>query len=151
MYEVHDGYLETAIIERSSYVGKQMEGTNIQTAQQAFDYFAQGWATGNFQPFIDMLADDMVLWLPVGRQRDTSFGYEDKQQMIARLQARKEAGDRLKFSPPEQITSNDITCTFEFESQGTIRNQPFSGRNAVSFDIKGDKIAGVREYFGDID
>lgn len=128
-----------------------MKGTKIQTAQQAFNYLAQGWATGNFQPFIDMLADEVMLWLPVGKQRDKSSEYEDKQQMLARLQARTERGDRLQFSSPEHITSNETTVTFEFESQGTIRNQPFKGRNAVSFDIKGDKIAGVREYFGDID
>jgi ketosteroid isomerase-like protein len=128
-----------------------MEGTNIQTAQQAFDYLAQGWATGNFQPFIDMLADEVVFWLPVGKQRDTPFGYEHKQQIIARLQARKESGDRLIFSQPDHVTTNNITCTFEFESQGTICNQPFTGRNVVSFEIKDGKIAGIREYFGDID
>ncbi|BAY26753.1 hypothetical protein NIES2100_65690 [Calothrix sp. NIES-2100] len=128
-----------------------MEGTKIQTAQQAFDYLGQGWATGNFQPFIDMLALEVMFWLPVGQQRDTSFGYEDKQQLIARLQARKDRGDRLIFSTPDLVTSNDTTVTFEFESQGIIRNQPFTGRNVVSFDINGDKIAGVREYFGDID
>ena len=128
-----------------------MEVTKIQTAQQAFDYLAEGWATGNFQQFIDILASEVMFWVPVGQQRDTSFGYEDKQQLIARLQARTERGDRLIFSPPDLVTSNDTTVTFEFESQGTIRNQPFTGRNVVSFDIKDDKIAGVREYFGDID
>lgn len=128
-----------------------MESTKLQTAQQAFDYLAQGWATGNFQSFIDMLADDVLFWLPVGKQRDNSSEYEGKQQILARLQARTERGDRLNLKSLDQITSNDTTVTFEFESQGTIRNQPFKGRNAVSFDIKGDKIAGVREYFGDID
>ncbi|MDZ8052685.1 MAG: nuclear transport factor 2 family protein [Aulosira sp. ZfuVER01] len=128
-----------------------MEGTKLQTAQQAFDYLAQGWATGNFQSFIDMLASEVVFWLPVGKQRDKSSKYEDKQQILARLQARTERGDRLKFNSPDHVTSNDTTVTFEFESQGTIRNQPFKGRNAVSFDIKDDKIVGVREYFGDID
>jgi hypothetical protein len=132
-------------------LGKLMEATKIQTAQQAFNYLAQGWATGNFQPFIDMLAWEVMFWLPVGQQRDTSFGYEDKQQLIARLHARQQRGDRLIFSPPEQVTSNETTVTFEFATQGTIRNQPFTGRNVVSFDIKGDKIAGIREYLGDID
>lgn len=128
-----------------------MEATTIEIARQAFDDLAQGWATGNFRPFIDMLTEDVVFWLPVGKQRDNSFEYEDKQQIIARLRKRTEAGNRLMFSPPDYVTSNDITVTFEFESQGTIHNQPFKGRNAISFDIKGDKIAGVREYFGDID
>jgi hypothetical protein len=128
-----------------------MEATKIQTAQQAFDYLAQGWATGNFQPFIDMLAAEVTFWLPVGQQRATPFGYEDKQQLIARLQARKQRGDRLIFSLPDQVTSNDTAVTFEFATQGTIRNQAFTGRNVVSFDIQGDKIAGIREYFGDID
>ncbi len=86
-----------------------MEDIKLQTAQQAFDYLAQGWATGNFQPFIKMLADEVMFWLPVGKQRDKSSEYEDKQQMLARLQARTERGDRLKFSSPDHITSNDTT------------------------------------------
>ncbi|RCJ27255.1 hypothetical protein A6770_25950 [Nostoc minutum NIES-26] len=127
-----------------------METTTINTAQQAFDYLARGWATGNFQPYIDMLSDDVSFWLPVGTQRDQSFSYEGKEQIIARLRTRQAAGDRLIFSPADRITSNDTTITFEFESQGTIRNQPFRGRNAISFDVKNDKISSIREYFGDI-
>ncbi|WP_427159881.1 nuclear transport factor 2 family protein [Aliinostoc sp. HNIBRCY26] len=125
--------------------------TNIQIAQQAFENLAAGWATGNFQPFIDMLADDVVFWLPVGKQRDTGFTYEDKQQLIARLQARTAAGDRLIFHPPDHITSNETTVTLEFASQGTMGEQPYQSRNLISFDITGDKISGIREYFGDID
>ncbi|MBD2203964.1 nuclear transport factor 2 family protein [Calothrix sp. FACHB-1219] len=129
-----------------------MEGIKIQqTAQQAFDYLAKGWATGNFQPFIDMLADEVMFWLPVGQQRDTPFGYENKQQLIARFQARTERGDRLIFSQPKNIISNDTSVIVEFETQGTIRNQPFTGNNVISFDIQDDKITGIREYFGEID
>jgi ketosteroid isomerase-like protein len=128
-----------------------MTGRNIQTAQQAFDYFAQGWATGNFQPLIEMFADEVIFWVPVGKQRANTSEYEDKQQILARLKARQESGNRLILSQPNYVTSNEMSVTFEFESQGTIRNQPFKSRNAVSFDIKDDKIVGIREYFGDID
>jgi ketosteroid isomerase-like protein len=128
-----------------------MEETKIQIAQQAFDYLAQGWATGNFQPFMEMLTEDAVFWLPVGKQQDKSLAYEDKQQMIARLRQRTTVGNCLRFSPPDHLTSNDTTVTFEFASEGTIHHQPYQGRNAISFDLRGDKIAGVREYFGDID
>ncbi len=127
------------------------QNTTFKIAQQAFDYLAQGWATGDFQPYIDMLSDQVRFWVPVGKQRSTSFGYESKEQMSARLWRHKETGDRLILSPPDHVTSNDTTVTFEFESQGTIANQPFKGRNAISFDIKDGKISGVREYFGDID
>ncbi|WP_017653305.1 nuclear transport factor 2 family protein [Fortiea contorta] len=121
------------------------------TAQQAFEYYAQGWATANFQLFMEMLTDDVVFWLPVGKQRNKTFEYEGKQQIMARLQARSSRGDRLVLSSPDQVTSNAVTVTFEFTSQGTVRNQPFQGRNLISFDIKDDKISGIREYFGDID
>jgi ketosteroid isomerase-like protein len=132
-------------------LGNEMEKPTIEIARQAFDCFSQGWATGNFQPFINLLSDDVQFWLPVGKQQDKSVGYENKQQLIVRLQARTEAGDRLMFSLPDHVTHNDITVAFEFESQGTIRNHPFKGRNAISFDIAGDKITGIREYLGDID
>ncbi|WGV23633.1 nuclear transport factor 2 family protein [Halotia branconii] len=130
----------------------QMQQTpTFKIAQQAFDHLAQGWSTGEFQPYIDMLSDQVKFWIPVGKQRNTSFGYESKEQIIARLWRRKEKGDRLTFSPPDRVTSNDKTVTFEFESQGTIANQPFKGRNAISFNVKNGKISDVREYFGDID
>ncbi|AKG24633.1 nuclear transport factor 2 family protein [Calothrix sp. 336/3] len=128
-----------------------MEGIKIFIARQAFDFLAQGWATGNFQPFIEMLSDDVIFWLPVGKQLDKSFSYADKQQIIARFEKRLEAGDRLTFSPPDDITSNETSVTFEFEAQGTINHQPVTRRNAISFDIREDKIVGIREYFGDID
>ncbi|QSJ15958.1 nuclear transport factor 2 family protein [Nostoc sp. UHCC 0702] len=129
-----------------------MEQTaTIKTAQQAFDHLAKGWATGDYQPYIDMLSDHVSFWLPVGKQRSQPFAYEGKQQIIARLQARTEKGDRLTFSSPDRVTSNNTTVTFEFESQGTIASLPFKGRNAISFDVKGGKISAVREYFGDID
>ncbi|MBW4613320.1 MAG: nuclear transport factor 2 family protein [Desmonostoc vinosum HA7617-LM4] len=122
----------------------------IETAQKAFDNLARGWSTGDFQSYINMLSDDVVLWLPVGKQRSQPFGYEGKEQIIARLRSHQQAGDQVIFSPPDHVTSNDTTVTFEFESQGTIRNQPFKGRSAISFDVKNDQIYGVREYFGDI-
>ncbi|BAZ53683.1 hypothetical protein NIES4103_63660 [Nostoc sp. NIES-4103] len=128
-----------------------MEQTaTIKIAQQAFDHLAKGWATGDFQPYIDMLSDDVTFSLPVGKQRNQPFAYEGKQQIIARLRAWTEAGDRLTLSSPDRITSNNTTVTFEFESQGMINNQTFKGRNAISFDVKGCQISAVREYFGDI-
>lgn len=128
-----------------------MEQTaTIKTAQQAFAHLAKGWATGDFQSYIDMLSDDVTFSLPIGKQRNQPFAYAGKQQIIARLQARTQTGDRLTLSSPDHVTSNNTTVTFEFESQGTINNQPFKGRNAISFDVKGDKISAVQEYFGDI-
>lgn len=127
-----------------------MQTTNIDTACQAFAYLAQGWATGDFQPYIEMLSDDVSFSLPVGTQRGQPFSYEGKEEIIARLRSRQAAGDRLTFSPPDRITSNNTTVTFEFESQGTIRNQLFQGRNAISFDLKNNQISSIREYFGDI-
>lgn len=127
-----------------------MSNPTINIAQKAFDYLAQGWATGNFQPYLDLLSDNVKFRLPVGTQRGQPFGYEGKEQITARLRARQAAGDRLTFNPPDRITSNDITVTFEFESQGIIRNQPYKGRNAISFEFKNDKISSIREYFGDI-
>lgn len=139
------------IVKRKISVGQIMETRKIQIAQQAFESLAQGWATGNFQSFIDMLSDDVVFWLPVGKQREQAFAGADKQQFIAKLQERTAQGNRLIFHHPEQITTSDTTVTFEFVSQRTIDNQPVKARNVISFDIQGEKITGVREYLGDID
>ncbi len=44
-----------------------MNDITTKIAHQAFDYFSQRWATGNFQPYIEMLSDDFTFWFPYGK------------------------------------------------------------------------------------
>ena len=127
-----------------------MNDITAKLAHQAFDYFSQGWATGNFQPYIEMLSDEFTFWFPYGKHRGKFSGRAGKEQMVAKCRDHVEAGDRLTFSLPHHVTSNDTTMVFEFESQGTIDHQPYSGRNAISLTVTANRLSAFREYIGDI-
>lgn len=129
---------------------KTTEST-LNIAQQAFQAFARGWATGDFQPFLEMLTDEFTFWYPYGKYRGKFTGQAGKAQMIAKCHEHTQAGDRLTFRPPHHITSSETTVMFEFECAGVIDHTPYQGRIAIALDVKGEKISGFREYFGDVD
>lgn len=128
-----------------------MSESTLKIAQPAFDAFAQGWATGNFQPFLEMLTDEFTFWYPYGNYRGKFTGRAGKAQMIAKCHEHTQAGDRLTFSPPHHITSSDTTVMFEFECEGMIDKEPYRGRIAIALEVSDGRISGFREYFGDVD
>jgi ketosteroid isomerase-like protein len=121
----------------------------LDVAQRGFAAFQHGWETGDFAPYIALLADDFTFWFPAAKHRGKYAGREGREHMVAKCHEHTEAGDRLTFSL-NCITSNDTTVMFEFDSKGTISGKPYQGRNAISLDVSGDRISGFREYFGDI-
>lgn len=124
--------------------------TNLAAARIAFDLFAQGWATGDFEPYLAMLADEMTFWFPMGPHRGKFSGAAGRQQMIAKCRDHEAAGDRLTFSTPQYVLSDDTSVMFEFEAKGLYAGQPYQGHNAIAFAVQDGKIVGFREYFGDL-
>lgn len=53
-----------------------MSNTTMETAQQAFQHFSHGLATGEWQPYLDMLTEDFTLWFPLGEFRGKNVGKE---------------------------------------------------------------------------
>lgn len=121
---------------------------NIDIALRAFGYLADGHQRGSFQHYLDMLTDDYTFYAPVGEFRGKNVGKERAAAFYNTITAAKAD---FTFSKPLRITSNGYTVVIEFTDEGTIMGQTYFNRIASSFDIKGDKICGYREYFGDID
>ena len=90
-------------------------------ARKAFDLFAQGWATGNFDAYISLLADEMTFWFPMGTHRGKFEGAEGRAQMIAKCQDHTAASDRLTLHPPQFVLTDGSSVMFEFESEGLCR------------------------------
>ncbi len=128
-----------------------MSELTLNIAQQAFTAFAQGWATGDFQPFLGMLTDEFSFWYPYGTYRGKFTGQAGKAQIIAKCHEHTQAGDRLTFSPPHHVTRSETTVMFEFECEGVIDKAPYCGQIAIALDVKDEQISGFREYFGDVD
>ena len=128
-----------------------MSESILNIAQQAFAVFVQGWITGDFQPFLEMLTDEFTFWYPYGNHRGKFTGQAGKAQMITKCHEHSKAGDHLTFSLPHHITSSDTTVMFEFECEGVINQESYQGRIVIALEVTNEKISGFREYFGDVD
>ena len=127
-----------------------MTDTVMTVARKVFDLFAQGWVTGDFGPYIALLADEMTFWFPTGSHRGKFIGAEGRRQMIAKCRDHNVAGDRLTLHPPQYVLTDGASVMFEFESEGLYGGKPYMGHNAIAFEVKDDKVIGFREYFGDL-
>ena|GEM_PF-1889201 len=118
----------------------------LKVAQQAFDHFTHGLATGNWEPFLDMLTEDFTLWFPMGKFHGLNVGKERTREFFEYVFESFNPG--LNLTGLDRVTSNETTAVFEFRDEGVLLGQLYKNRVAVSFDVRGDKICAYREYFG---
>lgn len=122
------------------------EVTNtLAVAQQAFAHFEHGLATGDWQAFFDMLTDDFSFWFPLGQFQGLNVGKERAIEFFHYVSEIYSNGLTLTL---DCVTSNETTVVFEFRDEGLMWGNPYKNRVAVSFDIRGNKICGYREYLG---
>lgn len=123
----------------------EMKQNTMEVAQKGFQHFTRGLATGEWDSFLDMLTDDFTFWFPVGAFHGLNVG---KEKAKAFFEYVNEVFGGITITSIERITSSDTTVVFEFRDEGKMRGEPYKNRIAVSFDIRGDKICGYREYLG---
>lgn len=121
------------------------ELSTLEVAQQAFDSFTEGLHSGNWQPFLAMVADDITFWFPMGPYGGRNQGKARLAEFLAYVHACFPAGLTLTL---DRVTSNETTVVFEFRDEGQLRGEPYKNRVAVSFDVKDGLVCGYREYFG---
>jgi ketosteroid isomerase-like protein len=125
-----------------------MNNATLDTAMQAFRHFAHGWATGDFQPYIAMLAEGVEFSFPDGPQRGHYTGVEGRRRMIAKCRGDAESGARLTLHPPHHITSSGTTTLFEFIAEGRVADRYYRGEIAIVLEVGEGNITGFREYYG---
>jgi hypothetical protein len=104
-----------------------MSNTILQDARQAFELFAQGWSSGDFEPYIAMLADEMTFWFPMGKHRGKFSGEAGRAQMIAKCKDHTVGGDRLALHEPDYVSVGERWVMFEFEAEGNYAGAPTKG------------------------
>ncbi len=117
----------------------------LQVAQQAFQHFTHGLATGDWQAFIAMLTDDFTFWFPLGAYAGDNVG---KERAIAFFQYVAETFNQGLTLTLDTVTYNDTTVVFQFRDEGVLWGNPYKNRVAVSFDVRDDKMCAYREYLG---
>lgn len=124
----------------------QTSENTLRVAQQAFENFTEGLATGEWQAFLNMLTDDFTFWFPMGKFHGLNVGKARAKEFFQYVSESFHPG--IKLTSVDRVTSNDTTVVFEFRDEGLLLGQPYKNRVAVSFDVCGDKISSYREYFG---
>lgn len=118
----------------------------LKVAHQAFKNLQNGLATGEWNPLLDLLTEDFAFWFPVGPYHGPNVGKERAKAFF--LYVSEVFGQTIRLTSLERVTSNETTVVFEFRDEGMMRSERYKNRIAVSFDVRGDKICGYREYFG---
>jgi ketosteroid isomerase-like protein len=117
----------------------------LKVGHEAFEYFKHGLATGEWNGFLDMLAEDFSFWFPAGKYHGLNVGKERTKEFFLYVSEVFSPGLILTL---DRVTSNETTVVFEFRDEGQMWGQLYKNRIAVSFDVRGDKICSYREYFG---
>jgi hypothetical protein len=125
-----------------------MNDSRLDTTIRAFGHFAHGWATGDFEPYIAMLAEVVEFSFPDGPQRGHYTGEEGRERMIAKCRGHAEAGERLTLHPPHHITGSGTTAVFEFVAEGNLNDRYYRGEIAIALEVAEGNITGFREYYG---
>lgn len=125
---------------------RQNAENTLKIAQQAFEKFTHALATGEWQEFLDMLTEDFNFWFPVGKFHGLNEGKERAKEFFEYVSTSFHPG--ITLTSLDRVTSNETTVVFEFRDEGLLFGEPYKNRIAVSFDVRGDKICGYREYFG---
>lgn len=118
----------------------------IATAQKAFDYFNHGLATGAWADFLAMLSDDFTFSFPIEPFKGENVGREKAAQFFHYV-SDKVFTEGL-YLTVERITSSETTVVFEVRSSGLMFGEPYQNQVAISFDVRGDRVCGYREYLG---
>ena len=117
----------------------------VKIAQVAFRDFAEGLASGEWSPFLARVSEDFTFWFPAGPFKGQNTGKERAQAFFAMVSKVFPEGLTLTIN---RVMSQENTVLFEVRSQGLMLGHPYENQAAISFDIKGEKVCGYREYLG---
>jgi ketosteroid isomerase-like protein len=112
-------------------------------ARQAFERFRHGLASGDWEPFLEMLTDDFVFRFPIGEWKGEHHGKDAASQFFAYAYPQG-----LFITHVHNVGISGNTALFEFEDEGLLRGNPYHGRVIVALEVRDDKISAYREYFG---
>lgn len=117
--------------------------------ENAYQQFLNGWATGNWQPFLDLVSDDLIFQYPAGVYKGRHLAPEGKPKMVAWANAHGGAGDRIQIIPSLKLFQDDWGF-FCANSIGTYNREPYDGNEAYVLRVRGNQVIEYREYIGDI-
>lgn len=117
--------------------------------ENAYQQFLNGWATGNWHSFLNLVSDDLIFQYPAGIYKGRHLAPEGKLKMVAWANAHGSAGDRIQIIPSLKLFQDDWGF-FSANSIGTYNREPYDGNEAYVLRVRGNQVIEYREYIGDI-
>ncbi len=127
-------------------VDPQKVARTLEVGLRAFEHFKNGLAKGEWQPFLAMLTDDFTFHFPQGKYKGENVGKAKAEEFFKYVSATFAGG--LNVTELLRVTANETTVVFEFKDEGALRGEVYRNRVSISWDVRGEKLAGYREYFG---
>jgi ketosteroid isomerase-like protein len=124
----------------------QTSENTLKVGYQAFENLMHGFATSDWNSFLNILTDDFTFWFPTGQYHGLNVGKERAKEFLQYVT--EVFGQTLKLTCLDKVTSNETTVVFEFCDEGIMRGELYKNRIAISFDVRDDKVCSYREYFG---
>jgi ketosteroid isomerase-like protein len=118
----------------------------LDTANRAFSAFRHGLATGEWDGFLETLADDFTFWFPVGPFQGENCGKERAREFFHYVTDKVFIGGLTLDLV--RIASDENTVFFEARSSGTMLGHPYQNQVAIAFEIQGNLVHSYREYLG---
>lgn len=118
-------------------------------AMRAFGHFRDGLATGAWEPWFDLLAEDVVIVFPMGKFKGR---HEGKATAIEFFRYVRSVYPEGLAATLEFVTVDGNRAVFEFRSEGTLvlggERRPYKNRVAVAMEFRDGRVVAYREYFG---
>jgi len=130
--------------------GSQVDGQR-RALDAAVEAFFTGWATGNWQAFLDRCDDAMTFQFPVGEQRGRHVSPHGKQALVAWAMAHRAQGNRITESHVDLKLFADDWVVVCDRGSGAIGGEPYTGLHALFMRAgPSGKLVEFREYFGEL-
>jgi len=117
----------------------------------AEEAFFEGWATGDWDMFRDMLKkDDLIFQFPDGPFKGRALGKEGYNNINLWIDHHIEMKNRIHESVRNQRFGIDDWYYFADEAEGHFYGKDYVGSHMIGFRFENGKIVEYREYVGDL-
>jgi ketosteroid isomerase-like protein len=140
------GFLLVAALPAATPAARPAAADPGTVADRAFEGLTHGLATGQWDAFFGLLADDITFWFPTGKYLGEHTGKARAMEFFRYVSSAFPGG--IRVTEVLRRTGGGSTFVYEFRDEGTLRGEPYKNRVAISLDVCGDRICGYREYFG---
>jgi ketosteroid isomerase-like protein len=132
--------------EKPKKIDAKKVAKTLAVGMKGYEHFIKGVQTGEWQPFFEMLTDDFTIYFPQGKFQGEQKGKEKAMEFFRYVSDTFKGG--FKVTEVLHVTASETTIIFELRDEAILRGNPYKNRVALSWDVRGEKLAAYREYFG---